>query len=500
MTRVVAISNRVSVPRKGSAPGGLAVGVLAAMRAHGGLWIGWSGQVAEADPGAVEVIRRDRLSFATFDLTKPEYDDFYLGFSNGALWPLFHHFLQAFHYSQEQYAAYLKVNERFARHTLPLLRSDDLIWVHDYHLMPLASRLRALGVVQPIGFFLHIPFPGYAAFRALPVHRELLESLLAYDLIGFQTRDDLAGFRAAIAEVFGQEAVLGNGWVRVGTRHVKARVIPIGVDVEEIQKSSAAAVATESYRRIVAGLLGRRLIIGVDRLDYSKGLVERFQAYEKFLASYPDNHNDVTFVQIAPLSRSDVAEYEIIRHALEQASGRTNGRFADPDWTPVRYLNKNVPHATLMGYMRAAKVALVTPLRDGMNLVAKEFVAAQDPADPGVLVLSTLAGAARELTTALMVNPYDVTGVAEALQTALWMPLPERRERYEAMMSVIRRNDIHAWIEHFLEALQAPKIAVPKDATMMAAMPTSCAVVGNSRSNINPISVPNAGSKLVKVP
>ena len=469
MTRVVAISNRVSVPRKGSAPGGLAVGVLAAMRAHGGLWIGWSGQEAEAQVGPVEVLRRDRLSFATFDLTKPEYDDFYLGFSNGALWPLFHHFLQAFHYSQEQYATYLQVNQRFAEHTVPLLRPDDLIWVHDYHMIPLASRLRALGVTQRIGFFLHIPFPGFDAFRALPVHRELLESLLAYDLIGFQTRDDLGAFRAAVAEVWGAAALADEGCVQVGERRVSAQVFPIGVDVHEIQKTAAAAPSTEAYRRIVAGLLGRRLIIGVDRLDYSKGLVERFRAYEQFLATYPENHNDVTFVQIAPLSRTDVQEYEVIRRALEQASGRTNGRFADPDWTPVRYLNKNVPHAALMGYLRAAKVALVTPLRDGMNLVAKEFVAAQDPADPGVLILSTLAGAARELTTALLVNPYDVTGVAEALQAALWMPLAQRRERYEAMMEVLRANDIHAWNQRFIAALQAPGTAVRRPGLKPAA-------------------------------
>jgi len=455
MTRLVAISNRVSVPRKGAAPGGLAVGVLAAMRKNGGLWIGWSGEIAAGEPGAIDVVRRERVSYATFDLTRTEYEEFYLGFSNGALWPLCHHFLQALHYSEEHYATYLKVNQRFAEHTAGLLRPADLIWVHDYHLMPLASRLRTLGVSQPIGFFLHIPFPGFDAFRALPVHEDLLESLLAYDLIGFQTRDDLTAFQAAITALWGPDAVLADGSVRVGDRHVIVQVFPIGVDVEEIQQTAAAAPQTEAYRRIVAGLLGRRLIIGVDRLDYSKGLVERFRAYEKFLATYPENHNDVTFVQIAPLSRSDVHEYESIRNELEQAAGRTNGRFADPDWTPVRYLNKNIPHVTLMGYMRAAKVGLVTPVRDGMNLVAKEFVAAQDPADPGVLVLSTLAGAARELTAALLVNPYDVTGMAEALQTALWMPLAQRRERYEAMIDIIRRNDIHAWTERFVAALMA---------------------------------------------
>jgi trehalose 6-phosphate synthase len=340
-----------------------------------------------------------------------------------------------------------------------------------------------MGVAQRIGFFLHIPFPGFDAFRALPVHRELLQSLLAYDLIGFQTRDDLAGFHAAVTEVCGPDAVLADGSVSVAERHVSAQVIPIGVDVADIQKTAAAAPATEAYRRIVAGLLGRRLIIGVDRLDYSKGLVERFRAYEKFLATYPENHNDVTFVQIAPLSRTDVTEYEVIRKALEQASGRTNGRFADPDWTPLRYLNKNVPHGALMGYLRAAKVALVTPLRDGMNLVAKEFIAAQDPADPGVLVLSTLAGAARELTTALLVNPYDVTGVAEALQTALWMPLAQRRERYEAMIQVIRGNDIHAWNQRFLEALQAPQSPLPNAVTALSLRPTS-ARAGLPRSTL----------------
>ena len=499
MTRLVAISNRVSLPRKGATPGGLAVGVLAAMRAHGGLWIGWSGQVADSEGGArgVELVRRERLSYATFDLTKPEYDEFYLGFSNGALWPLFHHFLQAFHYSQDQYASYLRVNQRFAEHTVPLLRPDDLIWVHDYHLIPLAAKLRALGVSQRIGFFLHIPFPGFDAFRALPVYRELLESLLAYDLVGFQTRDDLGAFLAAVTQVWGAQAVLEDGTVQVGDRRVSAQVFPIGVDVGEIQKTAAAAPTTEAYRRIVAGLLGRRLIIGVDRLDYSKGLVERFRAYEEFLAAYPENHNDVTFVQIAPLSRSDVQEYEVIRRALEQASGRTNGRFADPDWTPVRYLNKNVPHGALMGYLRAAKVALVTPLRDGMNLVAKEFIAAQDPADPGVLILSTLAGAARELTTALLVNPYDVTGVAQALQTALWMPLPERRERYEAMMAVIRANDIHAWNERFITALQAPATAVQRGAAALAAVPVRAAAIGGPRNAKGPIKTSRAGSRFV---
>jgi trehalose 6-phosphate synthase len=451
MSRVVAISNRVSLPRRGTAPGGLAVGVLAAMRAHGGAWVGWSGQVAEA-PVGVQRTRRHGLSFVTFDLSRSEYEQFYLGFSNAVLWPLFHYFLEAFHYSAQHYETWLAVNRRFAAHTLEALLPDDLLWVHDYQLLALGSCLRSFGVAQPIGFFLHIPFPGFEVFRALPVFEELLEGLLAYDLLGFQTENDLRSFRSAAAAVWGEPAVESAG-VRVGERYVATGVFPIGVDVDDIGRTAAAAQATEACRRMASGLLGRRLIIGVDRLDYSKGLVERFHAYERFLASHPEHRNGVTFLQIAPLSRTDVGAYELIRQALEQAAGRTNGRFADTDWTPIRYLNRNVPHATLMGYLRAARVALVTPVRDGMNLVAKEFVAAQDPADPGVLVLSCLAGAARELTTAVQVNPYDEQAVADALQAALSMPLAERRERHEVMLGVLRAHDIHAWHRGFIARL-----------------------------------------------
>jgi trehalose 6-phosphate synthase len=455
MTRVVAISNRVSVPRKGSAPGGLAVGVLAAMRAHGGLWIGWSGQVAEADPGTVEVIRRDRLSFATFDLTKPEYDDFYLGFSNGALWPLFHHFLQAFHYSQEQYASYLRVNERFAQHTVPQLRPDDLIWVHDYHLMPLAGMLRQAKVTAPIGFFLHIPYPNIAMLRLLPTYAELVRDLCQYDLVGFQTAEDLDGFISAVAAVF-PEARIGAQQIELNNRRIGIGVFPISVDVDVIaQQAAQAASEDDQVKRLVASLLGRKLLLGVDRLDYSKGLLERFTSYRALLESAPDLQGKITFIQIAPLSRQHVAAYVEIRDALERAAGHTNGQFADTDWTPVRYLNRDFAHQTLSGFLRVANVGVVTPVRDGMNLVAKEFVAAQDPEDPGALVLSKLAGAAYELAGALLINPYDKNAVARALRQALSMPLAERRERHETNMKALRANTISLWHQSFVSRLSA---------------------------------------------
>jgi trehalose 6-phosphate synthase len=230
-------------------------------------------------------------------------------------------------------------------------------------------------------------------------------------------------------------------------------VFPIGVDVDEIQRKAGRSQGSETVQRMQAGLLGRRCVIGADRLDYSKGLVDRFQAYERFMERHPEHLNGVTFLQFAPLSRSDVRAYAEIRRSLEQAAGRINGRFADTDWTPIRYLNRNFSHEVLMGFLRNASVGVVTPLRDGMNLVAKEYVAAQRPEDPGVLVLSTLAGAAEELEGALLVNPRDAGSVADAIHRALAMPLDERRARHAAMLDVMRRNDIRAWHTRFVEQL-----------------------------------------------
>jgi trehalose 6-phosphate synthase len=431
------------------------------MRSDGGLWFGWSGEIADATDETIDVARREGITFATLNLSHKEYEEFYVGFSNGTLWPVFHYFLDAFHYSDLEHESYHQVNHRFARELTKLLEPDDLVWVHDYHLIPLASKLREAGATQPIGFFLHIPFPDIEVLRALPVYGELLQAMLAYDLLGFQTDIDLKAFRSAVEFMWGASALKPDGSVVVGKRRVLAEVFPIGVDVEAVQREATDAQSSDAHRRMVAGLLGRRLMIGVDRLDYSKGLVERFRAYERFLETHPDNQNHVTFLQIAPLSRSDVRAYTVIRRELEQAAGRTNGRFADTDWTPIRYLNRNFPHDVLMSFLRSALVGIVTPVRDGMNLVAKEFVAAQDPGDPGVLILSSLAGAARELTGAVQVNPYDLRGIAHAIQMAFTMPLAERRERHQSMLEVLRRNDIHAWYSRFLERLAGARRRMP---------------------------------------
>ena len=396
--RLICISNRVSLPRKAATPGGLAVGIASALKRSGGLWFGWGGELTDGEPGPAETSIRDGIAYVTIDLQRELFQRYYNGFANDALWPLFHYMPSKFRFRSQDWAAYEAVNRQYAQALLPLLKPGDHLWIHDYHLIPLGRYLREAGVQAPIGFFLHIPFPFIETLRVLPSYCELVRDLATYDVVGFQTPSDLTSFFSATEHVLGANSVGADQQLRVGARTVLCGVFPIGVDVDAIQQQAAAARNSEAVRRMMASLLGRKLVIGVDRLDYSKGLVERFTAYERFLETFPDNCGRITYLQIAPLSRKDVEAYGEIRRTLEQAAGRTNGRFADTDWTPIRYLNRNFPHGSLMGFLRAAHVGLVTPLRDGMNLVAKEFVAAQNPDDPGVLVLSNLAGAARELT------------------------------------------------------------------------------------------------------
>ncbi|MFZ1100628.1 MAG: trehalose-6-phosphate synthase [Steroidobacteraceae bacterium] len=455
MSRVVNVSNRVAVPKGGVSTGGLAVALAGAMRDSGGMWFGWGGDTHPADhpqpPARTQ--RRAGTSYATLSLPEPLQELYYDGFSNGSLWPLFHYFLDSFQYQDEQYQAYLAVNALMARELKPLLQPDDLIWVHDYHLIPLGARLRTQDVRSPLGFFLHIPFPHFEVLRSLPVYRELLEALLAYDLLGFQTETDRQSFLDAARTVWGRERVTAGGAVTTPKRLVRTGVFPVGVDLPETARSAAKTVLSARVREMMHGLRGRRLIIGVDRLDYSKGLLQRFEAYQHFLEDCPQHRGKVTYLQIAPLGRQKVQAYARIRRALEQSAGNTNGRFGDVDWTPIRYLNRNFPHATLMGFLRLAQACLVTPLRDGMNLIAKEYIGAQDPADPGVLVLSDRAGAANELTDALLVNPYDTRGIARALKQALDMPREERRARHSKLLEALRANDVDAWRSRFLSSL-----------------------------------------------
>ena len=451
--RLVIVSNRVAMPKKNGVAGGLAVGVLGALREHGGMWFGWSGELTDGSTGDPEVIARGNIDYATISLNEQDFDQYYNGYSNKVLWPVCHYLLDFIRYYADDFEGYRRVNSVFAAKLAPLLKPDDVIWVHDYHLIPLAAELRRAGIENPIGFFLHVPFPSYEALRAIPGHEFLLRCMCAYDVIGFHTAGDLAAFQTCVREPIIGGDFLDRNRIKVPGGMLIADVFPIGIDVDEIQQLAAEAQKLKQVRNMVKSLGGRELIIGVDRLDYSKGLMQRFLSYERLLEKYPNAQKVVTLMQIAPPTRTGVRAYDDIRSELEQASGRINGRFAETNWVPIRYLNKGVARKPLMGFFRNASVALVTPLRDGMNLVAKEFMAAQDPQDPGMVVLSSLAGAARELTDAVIVNPYDRDDVADGIATAINMPVEERRERYESMMAILRKNDITAWRTRFVDAL-----------------------------------------------
>ncbi len=449
--RLVVVSNRVALPQQ-TATGGLASAMRSAMRERGGLWFGWSGKVSSST-GNVRRVRSGLVEYATMDLSRADYEQFYAGFANRTLWPLLHYRPDLVDYRREHLEGYLAVNTMFADHLVQMLEPDDVIWVHDYHLIPLAARLRARGVKNRIGFFLHTPLPAAGLLIGLPQHRALFETLASYDLIGLHTARDLRALEDYFLHEIGG-AMRPGGRIRAANgRSFRAGVFPISIDTALVEQTAREAVGLEEVAQLRDSLQGRALIIGVDRLDYSKGLPERFRAYDHLLERAPALHRQITFLQIAPPSRGAVPEYRQIRRDLERLAGHINGKYAAPDWVPIRYVNQSFPHRLLTGYYRTARVALITPLRDGMNLVAKEYVACQDPTNPGALVLSRFAGAADELTEALLVNPADPAEVADALERALEMPLHERRQRWRAMMDVLEKHDITAWRQSFLQQL-----------------------------------------------
>ncbi len=451
MKRLVVVSNRVALPTESSRAGGLAVALQEALQQNGGMWFGWSGKI-NPHPQS-HTITEGPVTYAVLDLNRKDHSEYYNGYANRTLWPIFHYRIDLADFNRENYAGYLRVNRLFAERMLPLLKNDDVIWVHDYHLIPLGEELRSRGVKQRMGFFLHTPFPAMETLLVLPSHERIARSLCAYDLIGFQSVNDLRAFHDYITlEAKGE--VLSNGLVRAYGRTLRAEVFPIGVEVDALIAASEAAPKLAAIKRLRKNFDECRMMIGVDRLDYSKGLPERFNAFQRFLEKFPQYCGKVSFMQVAPPSRSDVPEYLQIRQTLETLAGHINGRFASFDWTPLHYLNSSYQRSTLAGFYRFSQVALVTPLRDGMNLVAKEYVACQDPSNPGVLVLSRFAGAARHMNAALLVNPFDYEGVADAMARAVEMPLEERRERWQDMMGAVRDTSIDRWREAFLSVLR----------------------------------------------
>ena len=469
MSRLIVVSNRVAPTQEGRpAAGGLAIGVLDALKETGGVWFGWSGEiVGEATPPEIE--QQGTVTYATVGLTRRDYDQYYRGFSNATLWPTFHYRTDLSRYDRQEYAGYLRVNMTLAKQLKAMLKPDDIIWAHDYHLLPFARALRELGVSNPIGFFLHIPFPVPEMLRTVPPHEELVRALCSYDVVGFQTQSDRQAFVDYI-ERGGFGTASDDGMVHAFGRVLKAGTYPIGIYPDAIAKAAEQFSDRKQVGTLRDSMHGRRLIMSVDRLDYSKGLVERFQAFERLLQNAPNWQGRVSLVQIAPPTRSDVQTYQRIRQTLEGEAGRINGRFAQLDWTPIQYLNRKYERNILMALFRLSQVGYVTPLRDGMNLVAKEYVASQDPADPGVLVLSQFAGAAEQLPGALIVNPFDLTQMADALARALSMPLEERQARHAEMMKRLRANDLSTWRDAFLDDLRhvATAASVTRKAVKLA--------------------------------
>ncbi|QUG76111.1 alpha,alpha-trehalose-phosphate synthase [Erwinia sp. E602] len=456
MSRLVVVSNRIALPTGSkSSAGGLTVGIVDALKTTGGLWYGWNGEIneiGEEDEDDLAMLDHDGITYASFGLDQNDYDLYYLQFSNAVLWPAFHYRLDLVNFQREAWEGYCRVNTRLAERLLPLLQPDDVLWIHDYHLLPFAAELRKRGVTNRIGFFLHIPFPTPEIFNALPPHQELLAMMCEYDLLGFQTDSDRSAFLDSVGQL---TPLVSTDNVHQALGHTfSTGVYPIGIEPDSIKQMAEGPLPPKMVA-MKKDLGDAKNIIACERLDYSKGLPERFLAYEALLEHYPQHRGNIRYSQIAPTSRGDVQAYQDIRHQLQTEAGRINGNYGTLGWTPLYYLNQHFDRRLLMKIFRLTDIGLVTPLRDGMNLVAKEYVAAQDPDDPGVLILSRFAGAANELTAALIVNPYDRDEVAAALDQALTMSRTERISRYNDMMAVLRRNDITRWRTDYLQDLRA---------------------------------------------
>ena len=452
MRRIVVVSNRVMDLRRAAQAGGVAVAIADLFRARKGLWFGWNGKIVDdahaSEAPGIKVARSSGGSaLATLALTSDEHRDYYLGYSNSVLWPVFHNRLDLARFDAGFYPRYMGVNERFARALSTLIQPDDIVWIHDYHLIPLGALLRRAGVANPIGFYLHIPVPPSQTFLAIPEHRALARALTAYDLVGLQTQADVANLIQFLEDsVSGR--ILQDGRIAAFDHRLAIESFPVGIDAASFARASP-------QRSSVQSVDDAQRIIGVDRLDYSKGLPQKFQAFCRFLEKYPKYRRNVVLTQIAPPTRESVEAYTDIRKQLEALSGKINGMFGELDWVPIHYIYRSTPRDRLRDIYRSSRIGLFTPLRDGMNLVAKEYIASQDPADPGVPILSRFAGAAEQLVDALIVNPYNIEETADAINAALLMDKGERIARYERLMSVIRTYDSAAWAASFLATLEA---------------------------------------------
>jgi len=471
---LVVVSNRVARANANEPmTGGLAAALLPVVENSGAIWVGSSGRVRDGfqkEPFA-EIEALGAGALAMLDLPAAHYGGYYEGFANSALWPALHSRSDLIRVTQGDYRSYREVNAFMARALLRFNKKDSVFWVQDYHFLALGAELRELGVGEPIGFFLHTPWPAHTIMEGVPHHRELIEAMLAYDLLGFQTEEDRNNFLGYVKTNL--ELAVHDDVVISTHGRTRAAVFPIGIDAEKFAQQAAKAITHPDVSRLRRSLNGERLAIGVDRLDYSKGLVNRIRAFDQMWTANPHLARTVSLLQIATPSRGAIEAYGQLQNDVARLVSDVNGRHGEVDWTPIRYLNKGFGQAVLAGLYRTAQVGVVTPLHDGMNLVAKEYVAAQNPSDPGVLVLSKFAGAANELDAALLVNPHDIDGMARTIATALAMPLTERRMRYEAMMKKLRGHSIQQWFADFVEALRDSQIEKTASAPLAVETPPS---------------------------
>ena len=459
---LLVVSNRLPDLRRATRPreagrkrnvGGLVSALEPVLGARRGLWLGWSGRItAELEPGPIGLDDEVRPALAWMDFPERWHRSYYNGFCNRALWPLFHVFPQHVAFVDGEWDCYQEVNRAFAAAASELVPPETPVWMNDYHLLLAAQGLRELGHRGPLGLFLHIPFPGPDLFELLPWAEQLLDAMLDYDLLGFHTAAYVDNFLHTVGAL--SPAKVSDDAVEHRGRRVRVRAFPLGIIPESFQEPADRAVADE-VATLLRAIAPSRLVLGVDRLDYTKGIPERLEAFGRLLELYPEWRGRVSLVQISVPSRADVPGYSEQRRRIENIVGRINGEYGEGAWVPVRYLYRSYSHAHLAELYRAAAVGYVTPLRDGMNLVAKEFVAAQEPKEPGVLLLSKFAGAAAELRDAVLTNPWQADGMARDLDRALRMELAERQERHRKLLAVVSQTTAATWAEDFLEALTA---------------------------------------------
>jgi trehalose 6-phosphate synthase/phosphatase len=471
--RLIVVSNRLPFTFKRDAAGawraeagggGLVTALLPVLRDRGGMWIGWpgvAGNAAELDSALGAAGANAGYTLAGVSLTAEETDKFYLGFSNEIIWPLFHDLQSLCNFDPAYWRTYCEVNGKFADAVQAHATPGDFVWIHDYHLMNVAAELRRRGVQSRLGFFLHIPFPSPDLFLKLPWRSTLLQALLEFDLLGFQTVRDRRNFVQCARLLAKDVQIEGRGQVmaaRVDRREVRIGAFPISIDYAAFQRRAASPEVTEKAQELHRLLPERKLILGIDRLDYTKGIPLRLKAFENLLERYPKLRERVSFIQVVVPSREDIPEYHRLRSEIEQLVGHINGRFARPGgWVPIWYEYRSLSRLELLAYYRAAHIALITPLKDGMNLVAKEYCTCSIEEDC-VLILSEFAGAASELYRgALLVNPYDIEGVADALRLAVDMDAAERNSRMRRMRNSIREHDVFWWVDSFL------RVAITKD-------------------------------------